>query len=99
MPCYVIVEIRQTTDPGAMQDYIAGAPATVAACGGRYVMRGVVPVTLEGEPGGERMSVIEFPSAADARRWYDSPEYAALAAVRQSGSRGRFLILEGDPPA
>lgn len=99
MPCYVIVETERIDDPDALATYIAGAPATVAAHGGRYVMRGVSPETLEGRDGGVRMSVIEFPDAGAARRWYTSPEYSALIPVRRSCAPSRILLLEGEPPA
>lgn len=98
MPCYVIAEMERIDDADALAPYIAGAPATVAAYGGRYVMRGVSPETLEGRDGGVRMAVIEFPDAAAARAWYTSPEYSALIPVRRSCAPSRFLILEGEPP-
>lgn len=99
MPCYVIVEMERIDDPQALAEYIAGAPATVAAHGGRYVLRGVAAETLEGRDAGARMSMIEFPDAAAARAWYASAEYSSLAAVRQRSAPSRFLILEGEQPA
>jgi len=40
--------------------------------------------------------VLEFPDAAAARRWYDSPEYATARAIRQEASSARFLLVS--PP-
>ena len=44
----------------------------------------------------DRFVVLEFPDAAAARRWYDSPEYAAARTIRQEASSGRFLLVS--PP-
>jgi uncharacterized protein (DUF1330 family) len=30
-----------------------------------------------------------------ARRWYDSPEYAPLLAMRQKASRANLVIVDG----
>ncbi len=39
---------------------------------------------------------MEFPTMADARRWYASPEYAEALAVRRSGALERqLLFVEG----
>jgi uncharacterized protein (DUF1330 family) len=41
--------------------------------------------------------VLEFPSVELARKWYRSPEYAPLITLRQKGSRGRLILVEGMP--
>jgi uncharacterized protein (DUF1330 family) len=51
---------------------------------------------LEGE--GKLPSVIvvlEFPTMAQARAWYNDPEYAPLIKLRQSGSDLDFILVEG----
>lgn len=39
--------------------------------------------------------VIEFPSLADARRWYDSEEYRAPKALRMRAGRTSVVIVDG----
>jgi uncharacterized protein (DUF1330 family) len=39
--------------------------------------------------------MIEFPSMAHARAWYNDPEYAPMKRLRQAGSRLNFLLVEG----
>jgi len=39
--------------------------------------------------------VVEFPSMEQARRWYRSPEYAPLLALRLKSSRSKLLLVEG----
>jgi uncharacterized protein (DUF1330 family) len=50
---------------------------------------------VEGDWQPGRVVVIEFPSADDARNWYDSPDYAAAKAIRQRASTGKLLLVEG----
>jgi uncharacterized protein (DUF1330 family) len=39
--------------------------------------------------------VLEFPSVAQAQKWYRSAEYAPLIEVRQRASRGKLILVEG----
>jgi uncharacterized protein (DUF1330 family) len=41
--------------------------------------------------------IAEFPSLADARKWYDSPAYQAIIKHRQRGAIYHGLIVEGIP--
>jgi uncharacterized protein (DUF1330 family) len=93
MPCYVIVAI-DVHDPEGFQPYLAGAPATVAAHGGRYVVRGATPERLEGEWSSPRVTILEFPDAEAAHAWHDSPEYAELKAIRQRASHTDAILVE-----
>lgn len=49
---------------------------------------------LEGEAH-ERHVIFEFDSFADAKRFYQSPEYQAAKALRVDAATGTFVILEG----
>lgn len=72
------------------------AARSIAAHGGRYLVRGATPEAIEGawDPR-ERLVIVEFPDAAAARRWYDSPEYAEARALRRTALRRRLLFAEG----
>ncbi len=50
---------------------------------------------LEGECSADRLVIIEFPSAADLRAWYDSPEYQELVALRAQASDAEVLLVHG----
>ena len=59
-------------------------------------MRPDCPVTkLEGEPIKTGMAVIEFPDRKAAEAWYGDPDYQTLKALRQSGSRLDFVLVDG----
>jgi uncharacterized protein (DUF1330 family) len=93
MKGYVLGEI-EITDPALFADYGKQVPATIAQYGGRYLVRGGKAEAFEGAPP-KRMVVLEFPSLDQARKWYSSPEYAPLIALRQRASRGRLILVEG----
>ncbi|RJF91217.1 DUF1330 domain-containing protein [Sphingomonas cavernae] len=39
--------------------------------------------------------ILEFPSADDARAWYNSPEYQAAAEHRKKAANYRAVLVEG----
>lgn len=84
-------------DPDAYAAYTAGVPATVAAFGGRFIVRGGACEALEGEWQPARRVVIEFPSLEQARDWYASAAYREILPIRLANSEGRLAILEGHP--
>lgn len=94
MSAYVIANI-EVTNPKEYETYRAMVPPTIAAFGGRFIARGGKTEALEGEWQPRRLVILEFPDAATARRWYDSPEYAAAKKVRQANSRGSLVLVEG----
>ena len=91
---YIIGDI-EVTDPDKYSEYAAGVPGTVAAYGGRYLIRGVSGEVLEGDWTPKRLVVLEFESIARAKEWYNSPEYAGLKKIRQSASKGQLIFADG----
>lgn len=91
---YVIGEI-EVTDPAKYDDYRRQVAATVEKHGGRFIVRGGAVEALEGGWAPKRIVVLEFPSMAKALGWYRSAEYAPLIKLRQQGSRGRLVAVEG----
>ena len=94
MAAYVIAEI-EITDPATYEDYRKQVLAVVTKYGGRFIARGGRTETLEGGPSAKRVVLLEFPSLEQAQKWYGSPEYAPLIALRQRASRGRLILVEG----
>jgi uncharacterized protein (DUF1330 family) len=93
MNAYVIGEI-EVTNPAVYDDYRKQVLATVTKFGGRFLARGGKAEALEGAAP-KRIVVLEFPSYDQAQKWYRSPEYAPLITLRQKGSKGRLLLVEG----
>ncbi len=98
MAAYVINDMV-VTDPVLFEDYKRLSPPTVAAYGGRFLARGGTVESLEGDWTPKRLVILEFPTAAQARAWIDSPEYAPARALRQRSATSNMLVVEGVLPA
>jgi uncharacterized protein (DUF1330 family) len=97
MPVYLLIDI-QVTDKDTYADYVAAVHDVVTAHGGRYIVRGGAPTPLGGGWEPERIILIEFRSVADVHRCFSSPEYVALAPLRERSTTSRAVILQGVPP-
>ena len=94
MAAYVIGEI-EVTDQATYDDYRKQVAATVEKHGGRFIVRGGKVEPLEGGWSPKRLVVLEFPSMPKLLGWYRSAEYAPLIKLRQQGSRGKLIAVEG----
>jgi uncharacterized protein (DUF1330 family) len=94
MSGYIVLDVI-VRDPLAYEQYKQLAGAAVTAYGGRYLVRGGATETLEGSWQPTRLVILEFPSVAQARAWWTSPEYAPAKAIRQSCASTEMLLVEG----
>ncbi len=94
MAAYVIADI-EVIDSAGFAEYRQKVPATIAQYGGRYLVRGGAVETLEGIWSPKRCVVLEFPSMAQLKTWYTSPEYAPLIAIRERTTRSNLVVTEG----
>jgi uncharacterized protein (DUF1330 family) len=94
MTAYVFGEI-EVTDPATYEEYRKQVLPVVTQYGGKFIVRGGKIEALEGGWAPKRFVALEFPSLEQARKWYRSPEYAPLIALRQKASRGKLILVEG----
>lgn len=95
MTTYAMVELT-INDTDGMAPYMEKVADTVAAHGGRYLVRAGETEVLEGSIGQHPLKVIlEFPNAEAAKKWYASPEYQAILPARLHNSEANFLLVEG----
>jgi uncharacterized protein (DUF1330 family) len=94
MAAYVIANL-EVTDPVRYAEYRQQVPATVAAYGGRFLVCGGEHEVVEGDWSPRRLVVLEFPSLAQARRWYESEEYRGPKAIRLAAASTNAIIVEG----
>lgn len=94
MAAYLIADV-DIHDAAAYEEYRRRVPATIERYGGRYLVRGGAHEVLEGEWRPRRVVVLEFPSMAAARRWYDSEEYREPKAIRFRTARTNAIFVEG----
>ena len=94
MPAYIVVQVN-VRDHARYDHYKSLAPESIAKYGGKYLVRGGKTETLEGTWAPERFVVLEFPSAARARDWWASSEYAPAKALRHATADTEMLLVEG----
>ena len=91
---YIIADIK-ITDPDEYQKYAKQTASTLEPYGGKFIVRGGQPETLEGDWNAKRIVIIEFPSVEQAKTWYDSLEYSAIIGIRHRSADSNILIVHG----
>jgi uncharacterized protein (DUF1330 family) len=94
---YMIAEIA-VTNPAAYEQYKALVAPMIAKFGGRYLARGGRAEALEGAAPAGRVIILEFPSFAQAKAFYDAPEYRAILHHRTDNATSRLILVEGFAP-
>jgi uncharacterized protein (DUF1330 family) len=91
---YVIFQ-AEVIDPARYEEYKAAAAPSVAAAGGRYIVRAGAVEVFEGEPPLGRTVILEFPSMEIALGWYRSAEYTAIRTLRDEAATVRMFVVDG----
>ena len=94
MTAYIIVDI-EVHNPEHYGEYLKQITPTVAACGGRYLVRGADSMVVSGDWQPKRMVVMEFPDLAAAQHWATCDEYAPIHAMRTQNASANMIIVEG----
>ena len=81
-------------DAERYKDYVTTAKPAFERHGARFLVRGGEVTSMEGASRARNV-VIEFPSVAEAKACYDSAEYQAAKAIRQSVAEADLIIIEG----
>ena len=92
MPAYLIFQ-GSVTDPDAYEQYKTAAADSLAAAGGRYLVRGGEVAVLEGEAPDGRTVVIEFPTRQAGLDWYHGDDYQRAKSIRERAASTRFMWL------
>lgn len=94
MAAYVVVEV-EVNEPVEYERYKSMAPSSIAAYGGRYIVRGGTCEALEGEWVPRRLVVLEFPTRERARAWWDSDEYREARSLRHRTASTNMVLIDG----
>jgi uncharacterized protein (DUF1330 family) len=94
MSAYIVVQV-EVTEPAGYDEYKKMVPSSLAAYGGKFVVRGGACETLEGSWQPKRLVVLEFPSVAKAKQWWASDEYRDAKALRQRTAKSEMIVVEG----
>jgi len=94
---YMLIELT-VHDRELYGQYIDQVRTVVERHGGRYLARGGAVTVLSGDWRPERIVLIEFPTMDDMRACFGSPEYGALAPLRERSTTSRAVLIEGVAP-
>ena len=93
MPAAYIIVDMAITDMAQYQQYMAEAPAAVAAAGGEYLVRGGRFEALEGQWQPSRIAMLQFASYDKAKAFYDGEMYRTARARRQGATQFFNMVL------
>lgn len=97
MAAYIMIDRLSVTDPDTLGAYHTLAPAAVKRYGGTYVLLpyGTHIEALEGNWRPNRIVLIEFDDADQAKQWWDSPEYAEARAIHREATISNIILVGG----
>jgi uncharacterized protein (DUF1330 family) len=93
MTCAYIIVDMQISNLEQYKQYMAAAPAAVAAAGGEYLVRGGKFEALEGNWTPARVAMLKFPSYDSAKAFYDAELYTAARAKRAGATEFFNMVL------
>lgn len=94
MTVYFIVKIK-ITDREEYGRYEAGFMEIFDKYKGSLLSVDEEPTTIEGSWDATRSVLASFPSAQDAKDWYESDAYQALVKHRFAASKGDIIQVKG----
>ena len=94
---YVIAHVTFTNQEAFMSDYASKVGETVAASGGRFLVRGGEVSHTEGDELGDISVIIEFRDRESAHAWKNSEQYRAIVPARDQNANIDFMIVDGVP--
>ncbi len=94
MAAYAVAEIRWDEQQG-LDRYLKMVQNALTPFGGRYLAFGPATV-VEGKDAPTHVALVEFPSMADAKRFYESDQYGLPRKIRAlSAKTGWVVFVDG----
>jgi uncharacterized protein (DUF1330 family) len=93
MPAYMISQAK-VKDPEKYEAYRVAALPLLEQFGARYVARTGDVECLQGRWDEGVIAILEFPSREVARRFWQSPEYAEVAALRGEAAEMDVILID-----
>lgn len=94
MSAYIIANV-EVTNPEQYEQYKKLSTIAMKAHGAEVCVRGGALQVLEGDWQPDRLVVLKFPGADQARAFYDSAEYEAAKRARAGAAVMRMILVEG----
>ena len=93
MPAYIIADV-EWVDPNRIGEYSRVAYPTLVAAGGLMLAATSQVEVIEGEWRPGLLVIIQFPTAEDARKWLDSPEYLPARQIRHQSAKTNMIMFD-----
>ena len=94
---YVVIDV-EVHDQKAYAEYLRLAEPTHAPFQGKFLVRGGNAESLEDTWLPKRFVIIEFPTRANAKAWYESQGYQHARKARLGAAKFRAILVDGVPP-
>lgn len=91
---YIVADV-DVRDPAGYEEYRRLVLESIAAFGGRYIVRAGRFEVVEGDWTPKRIVVIEFDSMDQARAWWASEAYREARDLRQRLAVSNLVVVEG----
>jgi uncharacterized protein (DUF1330 family) len=96
MAAYIVIDRLSVTDTASFGTYQPLTAAALMRYGGRYVLPLEAQIEpLEGNWLPNRIVVIEFADAEQARRWWESAEYAPARTLHHEATISNVILVDG----
>jgi uncharacterized protein (DUF1330 family) len=97
MSAYALAHLCEIDPHPEILEYLEKIQSTLDPFSGRFIVHGGAIDVREGTwPG--NLVIIEFPSMAEARSWYESPAYQQVLPLRTRHIAGDTILVEGVEP-
>jgi uncharacterized protein (DUF1330 family) len=94
MAAYVVIDRLAVTDPETFSAYQDMALLSVTTHGGRYVLpHGTQIEALEGNWTPNRIVLIEFDAADQAKQWWNSPAYERARTIHRHATISNIILV------
>ena len=90
---YLVVTIKEILDQRAFDEYAEKVRPILKTYEGRWVAIEPEHIMRAGAWPYVRTVLVEFPTIAHAKRWYDSPEYREIIPLRQRAIDANIVMV------
>lgn len=95
MAAYVVITKFRTRDQAELDVYSSQRASFLAGHAITWLATFGTAVEVVEGPGAEGMAILEFPTLAEAKAWYESPAYQDASQHRFRGGDYGVMIVEG----
>jgi uncharacterized protein (DUF1330 family) len=97
-PGYAIIEVNVTDKEGYTKEFLPLAIKEIQEGGGKYMVRGGNPITLQGTPPASRVVLLQFDSEEKVQAWWNSPSRKNTQTIAEKYATTRAFAVEGATP-